>query len=314
MNNALTTLNGNNLKAKTLEQWLSFALGTADFIKEDGTPGVCVGFSLHHVNGSVEKEIHGMSVAGKTFNDSQVKQLAEMLEGLAQTDAQSLPGLQRYIVYALYDGFSAPKARYPFAVNGHISNRPGDFSTEPATPEGRLTQRMRHDEAYSQLLIMGTGQLVQAQANLIRLQGDRLDQTMRENRDMLEHTVQMLMEQATQNREHDLKVLAFERNTKMLQGMAKVAPAMLNTITGKEVVPQSTVDTQILETIADVLDENTLAQLAPVLAKVPPEMQGVLFSRLEQITKKKEAEKQRVDKALTTSNPENVANAELDGG
>lgn len=314
MNNSLVTVNGSSTKAKSLYEWLLFAIGNADYTKPDGTLSTCVGLSLSHVNGPIEKEIHGLRFAGQKYDEAKVRQLAEMFDGLAHTDAQSLSGSQRYVLYAFYDGFDQPKARFNLVVNGHLVNKPGDFSTEPATPEGRLAQRMRHDEAYSQTLIAANANTLNIQNNLLRLMAERLDQTTREHRDMFEFVHTLVLERAREDREHEIRMLEYQRNTQIMSGLTKVAPAMINTITGKEVVPQSTVDTQILETIAENLDESSMAQLAPLLSKFPPEMVGVLMSRFEQITKAKQEEKERLGKTLAKANLSHTARAELSTG
>jgi len=122
----------------------------------------------------------------------------------------------------------------------------------------------------------------------------------------------MLLEQVKNDREHEMKVLEYERNTKLMAGLTKIAPAMMNTITGREIVPQGTVDTAILETLAEVLDEKVMAQLAPIMAKVPPEMQGVLMSRLQQIIEQKAEGEERVEHSIGKMEPKKLAAAELD--
>jgi hypothetical protein len=305
---------------KNLIQWLNTALAGVDKVKLDGSPASCIGFSLVHVAGTVagggiEKEIHAVNIGGKKFDDAAVSQLAETLYGTAQTDAQNLTGSQQYIIYAIYEeqGAGPPKARYPLRINGHIVNSPGDVSTEAPTEEGRRMQRMRHDEGYSQMLTVGLANLINQQNAFITIQNQALIEKTRENINLMEATNRLLVERVTMDREHELKVLTAQRNQALIEGAVKLAPALMNQITGREIVPQATADTAIIEAVAEALsDPETMQQALPLVAKLPAAAQGVLMSRLQQVAEAKKTAEDRVRNALGKMDPIKLTQAEIE--
>jgi hypothetical protein len=171
---------------------------------------------------------------------------------------------------------------------------------------------MRHDEAYSQILITASTNIINMQSSFLKVQNDALLQKTHENLHLTEAVHKMLIEKIAMDREHDLKMAEHQRNNLLIQGVMKIAPALMNQVTGREIVPQNTADTAILEAIAEALDEDSLQQIMPVLAKIPPAAQGLLMSRLEQITKAKQDAQSRVDKSLAKMDPNAMAEAELD--
>ena len=66
------------------------------------------------------------------------------------------------------------------------------------------------------------------------------------------------------------------------------APALINTLLGKEIFPQATADTSLVETIADNIKEEDIQKLAGVL---PPELWGPLAVRMKAHIDKRLAEK-----------------------
>jgi len=297
---------------KSFSQWIAWTLSAIDKVKPDGTPAELVLLTLMHASGALEREIHTIKIGARKFDNEAISNLAAMFEGLAGTDAQNLSGNQQYVCYAYFSGDETKAgARFILRVNGHLVNRPGDLSTEAATPEGRLQQRMRHDETYSQMLVTTLANTINQLSAVSKLQHDQLYQVSTERNELFGKVYEMLLEQAKSNREHELKVLAYERSTKIMTSIAKVAPALMNTISGREIVPQSTVDTTIVEMLAESLEEKDLPMLQPLLSKVPPEMLGVIFARLESIMKKKTADDDRVTSAIDNMDHESLARAEL---
>ena len=301
------------IQPKTLPEWLHFALGSADRTKPNGEPAACIALSMVHINGQSEKEIDSVKLAGQKFDDQKIQMLANRFLGIAETDAQNISGRQEYCVYAYYEGNEQmPGARYRHAVNGRIVNAPGDHSTEPPTVEGRMMQRMRHDEAYSQVLITANANLINQQSNLLNLMNAHLTEAKRENRDMFAMMHELMLEKVKVDREHEMRMASYQRTSEMMKKAAEFAPMILNTITGREIVPQSSVDTAILKTIAESIDEEAMQHLAPVMAKLPPQATAILMGRLEQLLQEKKATEQRAAQIVAHQRSDAMAQAELD--
>jgi hypothetical protein len=280
----------------TLAKWMGQRLADPNKRKTDGSQAFPTHFAMVHKAGMGEKEVYSTPLLGKTFDDSSTQALANVFESTADNDCQDMPGRQEYIVYAFYEDSNQPQGRFIYKTNGHIVSEPGETATEAPTNEGRLQQRMRHDEAYSQVLITGMANLVNQQNQFIKVQGDRLDATTRENTEMFTGFKEMMIREADRNHEHTMAEMKHQRGTELMNRAMKLIPPLANTVSGREIFPQSTADTAIVEALADAIDETMLAQLAPLLAKVPPEMMGVLMSRMESIVKEKTAAKERAAK------------------
>jgi hypothetical protein len=247
-----------------------------------------------------DKEILTLPLKGKSLDQAGCLHLAETLYGRCESDAEGLSGRQRYVLYAFYEGLGASwSRRKPIEVNGHIVNSFGDHSTEPATPEGRFAQRMRQDEAHSQLLIHGNAQLIQQTLNYGTLMADRAERAETRNAEMFLKFQELVMEMMTAQDERERKRLEYERNSKLMEQAAKLAPLLLNTFTGKEIIPQSAADTAILEGLAEALDEESVQKVVAAIGdRVPAPVMGLVFQRLGELAEAKKRGKERVEGAL----------------
>jgi hypothetical protein len=101
-----------------------------------------------------------------------------------------------------------------------------------------------------------------------------------------------------------------------------MAPPLINTITGREIFPQETSDTALLEAITEALmdgktDPAKIQQMASVL---PATLQMTLFARMQEIAKKKNDEREELRtlaesqaKKDATSDDETIAGALTNG-
>ncbi len=301
--------------AKSFPEWLAFALNHPEKQKLTGEPAACTALSVVHVMGGAEREIHGMKLGGKRFDDAGTLALADTLRAVAQTDAQNMTGSQQYVVYAFYEEGQDAGARFVLRESGHVLSPSGELVTEGPTAEGQLSARMRREEGMFQAMLATMSNLINQQNQFMTLQGARLLETNRENRELFGYVKEVVLDMVVNSQSHELKVLEHKRTTEVIGKAMQFAPSMINTITGKEVVPQGTADTMLLEAFADSLDEETMAAVGPaLLAKVHPAAQGVLFARLEQIMKAKQAKEAALKKELGTMHTPNIVRAELGEG
>ena len=279
----------------SLERWIHDALTDPD--KEEK----CSMISLVHVVGqNNQKEIHTTKFgSGKVWAE---KDLAEMFRGKAQTYCQDLPGVQTFQLMAFYGGSTQPTAFMPFTEGGKTDY--DGLMTEPPTPEGRLQMNKRNEQAL-------ISQVYRRQAQMddyaIRIQETMckgmqqaihaMQECTRENREAFGIVKDMLMEKALDNHKHNMAQLEYERSTAERRKWMQWAPALLNTVLGRNIFPQETADTSLVESIADALSDDDVMKLA---GAIPPHLMGPLAARMEAYYKKKNAEKEEL-KALALS-------------
>jgi hypothetical protein len=293
------------LSPKTIGNWIGQALNDPDktyYNRESNkeVPAACVRLALVHNSPSGEKEVDGVPI-GSGYDDDRVLKLAERFFGRAQQDAQGQTGRQQYIIYAFYEGSPEPQSRYPFQLNGHIVSLDGELGSEPPTPEGRLSQRMRQDEANFQVYIGATMNLIEKQNRFMEIMSGRLEKSQLENMQMFEALRDARMREVLSDHDLRMKEESAKQKSTMIEGAVKLAPALINRLTGQEIVPHSTEDSAILEALAGALTVDDIQQLNPLLAKLPQSVVGMLMSRLAEI----ESAKQKRKKELATTLKEN---------
>jgi hypothetical protein len=104
--------------------------------------------------------------------------------------------------------------------------------------------------------------------------------------------------------------LQYERATGERAKWMGLLPAAINGITGKEIIPQGTADTQLLETIAESLDEEGILKLANSGA-IKPEIIPLIMKRFTQIIQRKREAITLHKQALNGMDPEEDASGGL---
>jgi hypothetical protein len=260
-------------KRISLSEWIQGVL--SDPFKE----GKCTALSLVHMQGSIPKEIYTVKLGGRDISPTE---LGSLFQGKAEGYVQEIPGVQTFNLLAFYNNESSPQAEHPFIINSE--NKFEGLATEPPTERGTLQQGMRLTEVIVQRVI-GQISVVMNHTEAILTRSDRrMEHLEEENREMFALMRDMLMQQA--NLEHDkrIKELEYERKTEERKQWLKFAPALINTIAGREIFPQSTADTALVESIADAISEEDISKIASVL---PPQLWGPLASRMQSHLEKK---------------------------
>ncbi len=260
-------------RKETLEQWIQGAM--ADTEKDGGLSQL----SLVHLVGTVEEEVHTTKLEkGGTWT---AKDLGQMFMRRAEVYSQDMNGLQTFRLLAFYGGRNEPQAKQRFVVSGQGEENFG--VTEPPTKEGRMAQDMRLTEGVVKTALQMTASLVDKMETFMVRQGDRLEKAEERNGEVLVLMEKMIMSKYEQE-------MALERsrmwNDLMKKGAA-LAPSLVNQITGKEVFPQATEDSALLEAIAENI---TPEQIQAVSGILPPEVAGLLMARFRKIEAAKREE------------------------
>jgi hypothetical protein len=262
--------------AQTLEQWIEEALNDPD--KE----GACTGMSLMHMVGSRREEVHAVALgnAEQAANGASVrardsKKLARLFEDKAESYSGSLSGVQMFCLLAFYGGRNEHQALHPFTLAG--ASDFGGLQTEGPNSTGLTAQAMRHAEVTLATTLKQSALIIESYERLTRQLTDRVTGLTRENYDSLDLVKQVILERASANHELKMKELEFARSSNERAKLLEAAPALVNTITGREVFPQSSVDTAIIQSIATRLTPDMIAKLAGIF---PAEVWAPIATRL----------------------------------
>lgn len=275
----------------SLQDWIQGAMNDTDYDKE------CDRIALVHVStGGTETEVKVAKIGGGKAWTAET--LANFFWNTATTYCQDLPNAQTFRLLAFF-GTAEPRLRHPFMVAGQFDNH--GLGTEPPTQEGQRMQHMRHSEALITGLMNERMAVLEMPLRTIRemasfqqmLMKDIHD-TRSENADFVRVMKEMLFEEASKRLDRDLAIRKFEADRKDRELLLKLLPLGINELTGREIVPQSTADTMLIETLIDGLTEDGVQKLMES-GVIPPEMMGILMSRIK---KSLEAKRKRHEDAL----------------
>lgn len=279
---------------QTLQQWIHEALTDKD------KPGKCTMLALIHRVGVREQEIHKTELGSRQWD---VKELADMFRGKAENYAAELVGVQTFNLLAFYAGDPEPQAIKPFMVNGQEDF--GGLATEGPTKDGLLQQMMRHTEAVMQISSKQVQQLIQTTVDLSTMVTKENVSLRTENREMFEMFKTMMMRDVENREAARLKELEFQRSTAERQKWLSFAPAIVNRLFGKEVVPESLEDTALIETLAEKLTEDDIRKLAT--AGISPEAWGPFAARMGALLQRKRLATEQARAAMNGADPETDA-------
>jgi len=234
------------------------------------------------------KELHSVRFGGSGPARSP-QELAALFRGKAEAYAQDLSGVQTFEMLAFYDTTghqTEPMAFFPFKVTGQLELGTGSsLETEAATEKGLAQQAMRHSEASFQIAMRAVGMSMDTLAGQVSGLLEQNRALMAENGDSFRIIRQMMMERMEEDKANRRAELEAIEGSNMKATALRLAPALINTITGKNVFPQATADTALIETIAAHVSPDQLAMLGEFL---PPSVAAPLLTRFEQILQEKQ--------------------------
>lgn len=276
---------------KSLEQWVTETFTDQQYT---GNGKRCTALSLVHLVGSqdrpVEKEVYTWRFAETGGNTSTPKDYADAMLDKANSHVQDFPGIQVFNVLAFY-GTTIPALRFPFKVE--VAYDADGLMTENPTATGQRQQDMRQRD-------MTFGQMFAQQQHLndfgLRLMSVVVseNQALRtENAALFTHAKEILLQKVLEDRGHERAMVEAKRNAAIVDKVLTMAPALANTIAGREVFPQAKADTAILEAVAENIKPEHVGMLDGMF---PPELAGVLKERILQYEKKKEQEAERMER------------------
>lgn len=276
---------------QTLEQWIFEVLNDTD------KKSKCSGLGLVHRVGVATQEIHSVEIGSRKWD---ARELAVLFKGKAENYAAELVGVQTFNLLAFYGGSKEPEAIKPFIENG-VTDFNG-LATEGPTKDGLLQQLMRHTEAERQIgakQVQGLIEMTMTLANVVVKENLALRQESRENFDMIKTLV---MGQVENREAARLKELQFQRESAERAKWLSFAPAVVNRVFGRDVLPESLEDTALIEGLAERLTEEDFAKLAR--SGISPEVMGPFAARMAGLLEKKRKAHEQARAAMNGADPE----------
>lgn len=270
----------NQVRPLTLKQWIAVQLTNNLLNEQNDKLSV---FSLMHIrNGMQEEEVKSIPIGSKEWDP---KELATVLDQIAATIATGIPGRQQFIIYAHFQ--SGRREQFPFGKAGEIEV--GGIGTEPPTGQGIVVQLMRHNEAIMRISCVNTEQIFTKLLNSMEVMGSMTEKLLSENADVLDVLKQMVLERTVQEHSHKKELLEYERGTLYRQKLLAYAPAMLNQLAGRELIPQSTAESAVFEYLSETLTSEQIEKLSTILT---PEQLAPVIGILADKEKAKQAQQQ----------------------
>jgi len=266
-------------RGQTIEDWMRQTI-------TDNEKGRCTAFSLVHMKGTVEKEIHTKQLGSKQWN---LKELATEFRGRAESYAEDLSGAQMFQLLGFYDNKKEAEASKPYRIAGNTDH--DGLGTEAPTGQGMVQQAMRHNEALMAMFTRQTSALFESSNKTIDLLTARNNQLVTENREQFEIIREMIMGQSDKRHEYRMTELNYQRASQERKALFSAAPALLNSLTGRDIFPQSSADSSLVDMLLEHVmngGESMIGKLQDL--NLPPKVMGALAGRLQRFMEQKKLE------------------------
>lgn len=262
-------------KRQSLESWIREALTDPEQDKP------CSALGLVHNVGGTEREVYTVKL-GNPAQKWTEQSLAEMFLHKAEGHSQDLPGVQTFTLLAFY-GTSEPGTSRPFTTRGVLDYDSWGLTTEGPTEQGKTQQNMRLTEALVQGSFKQNAYTFDKLESLVGTLGGFATRTMKQNEELMDTIKVMVAEQATNRHAFQMEQLKMERENQLIAEGTKLLPSLANTLTGKQIFPQSNADSALIEKLAQSLNEDQIRMLSQ---KLPADVWAMLGQRLLQEMKK----------------------------
>lgn len=269
---------------KSLDNWLNEVL---DDPEQEAKASRVV---LMHMIGQQSEEHYAIKVKPGKMTP---KAYADLLRDKAETYSAELPGIQTFGVWVFYGEAQNPGQKYIFLVNNSQPN-PGDLATEGPHGQGLVQQAMRHTEQILQQTYAKQNALDSVMNRMVETLGTRLHESESENREMFKIMCEVIREKVMDSHTREMEIRKLQSSAVMKERLLEMAPALLNQVTGKEIFPQSTVDTTILKKIALSIEPEALQGIIGSGAIKDPALLGLLMDRFTQIQKEENERQARI--------------------
>jgi hypothetical protein len=282
-----------------LQDWIAELMTT----EEGRQPLTCLSL-IHSRN---DKDVEILTKRGLGGTSGQVftaKQLSSTFHGSAESIAGGLPGMQQFELLAFFGGSDHPETRYTIRKQGvTVGDDPSGLATEAPTNTGIIQQFMRHNEAMATRMNEGFGKIVDAYGNMVDKLQDRLNKQQSEVDDAHFMAREVMYERINSEHDRSVEIATIQRKTAERAKMLQMLPPLVNRLFNREIFPQGTSDTALIDAVADAIDEDGIMQLAGIFGKNPV-IWGPIAARLTDRIEARRVEKKKTEQQiLAETNP-----------
>jgi hypothetical protein len=270
-------------KRVTIEEWL-------DAAGKNTEKGVLSAINCYHMMHGRESWVKGDEVAGIQFAQGKAwspKEVADQIRGQAEVYSQDLRGIQTFKIFAYY-GQAESSAFFHFEVTGRTAHEHGE--TEGADERGMRGQGQRLLELAFQTTYKERQETWNMMKHLAAEMKAQLDDMRDRALDAEGNVIKLIQQKIQDNNEHDMRVREFMRSTEERKKLILLLPAIINRITGKQLISDNAADTSILEAVAQHLRTMPKEKQQEALGMMPTELVMILGGRLKEISDRQEAE------------------------
>jgi hypothetical protein len=256
----------------TMGAWFAQQL-TREF--EDGERYHVAAFILYHLSGGgmVETEILSVATGGKQYTAAE---LSKRFNQTATTHASGIPGRQGFVIKAEYAGENTEPAQFPFGKQGE--NQDIGIGTEGPTPQGIVSQMMRHAEVTMRICTLSQETMMQRQNETIEQMRDYQERLMKQNAEAFELLKERAIEDAQAEHLRQKDLLEYERKTQTQAALMQMLPGFIEKLTGKSLLPQDTTTALAVSTLKKTVTPEQMAAIAGILT---PEQLMVLMPLIQ---------------------------------
>jgi len=242
--------------------------------------------ALRHAAASAKgQDVESFSIPEEGFTIDTLQIFAQEILSRAQSDADGLGGVQRYVIQ-IYDNGKASLGRFAFRLRGQEDEFDDSMNGEEApTMRGLLQQLMRHNEANARTMNLMFQGMSTSLVRRIESQ-DRLIEGLVEKR---QKDLVVMEEARTQQHERDMQLLLTEnaenRKDKLVEKLSLMLPVALNHLVGKKVLDGDDPNVLMLKAFAGSLSPE---QLQSIQSGLSVEQRVVLYKIIQGLQTTKE--------------------------
>lgn len=262
---------------KSLEKFLRVQFGTEGIkrvVLQQSAPGSSKAAVIDSYEPGDDASIQDMTV------------LSDEIASRAQSDADGLGGIQRYVVVA-YNHDGKAKARHTFRLRGDDDGDSSLAGEESADAKGLLTQLMRHNESNMRTINSSIGMVM-------RVMGETISTLQAQNEALIQRQTDYakLREDAeSKAHERDVELLKAtneeRRRDAMIEKFMLLVPVVVNKFAGKKIIPSDDPSVMMLSSFAESLSQD---QVARIFSSLNPEQQ-IALGQIIQSSRKQIASK-----------------------
>jgi hypothetical protein len=255
---------------KSIEQWISERANDPD---KEGQLSALV---LEHLVGSSGEVLHEKKVGQNPLN---IPDTARLLFDIGTTFCQDLTGNHLFRIRAFYGTDQQPQAQHIFAIAGQQDSE--FLGQESPDAKGLLAHGLGYSSRTMELALKQMSLSNEIMNENARIQANTISRLTAENFQAFEALKGYLVERDLAKGNRDFENLKYQRASAEREKYISMALPLLNQLTGRKIVPTTTEDSAIMETISK-LDGATLTKVLSAL-QAEPALMATVASRLDEI-------------------------------